>query len=62
MLCNDEMRKGILSRLRGYRYEHSLGVERAAKWLARKYGGERKKQRLPPYCTTLQSIFLRRNS
>ena len=43
MLCNDEMRKGILSRLRGYRYEHSLGVERAAKWLARKYGGDEEK-------------------
>ena len=38
MLCNDEMRKGILSRLRGYRYEHSLGVERAARRLAEQYG------------------------
>lgn len=43
MLCNEEMRKGILSRLRGYRYEHSLGVERAAKWLAQKYGGDPEK-------------------
>ena len=43
MLCNDEMRKGILSRLKGYRYEHSLGVERAAIWLAKKYGGDPEK-------------------
>ena len=34
MLCNEEMRKSILSRLQGYRYEHSLGVERAAIMLA----------------------------
>ena len=40
MLCNEEMRKGILSRLKGYRYPHSLGVERAAKWLAQQYGGD----------------------
>ena len=40
MLCNEEMRKSILSRLRGYRYEHSLGVERAAIMLAEKYGEE----------------------
>ena len=26
MLCNDEMRQGILARLHGYRYEHTLGV------------------------------------
>ena len=38
MLCNEEMRKSILSRLQGYRYEHSLGVERAAIMLAEKYG------------------------
>ena len=38
MLCNAEMRKSILSRLQGYRYEHSLGVERAAIMLAEKYG------------------------
>ena len=43
MLCNDEMRKGILSRLKGYRYEHSLGVECAAIWLAEKYGGDPEK-------------------
>lgn len=40
MLCNDEMRKGILSRLHGYRYEHTLGVERAARMLAQRYGGD----------------------
>ena len=40
MLCNEEMRKGILSRLKGYRYPHSLVVERAAKWLAQQYGGD----------------------
>ncbi len=39
MLCNDEMRKGILSRLHGYRYEHTLGCERAAKKLAERFGG-----------------------
>ena len=43
MLCNEEMRKGILSRLKGYRYQHSLGVERAAVWLAGKYGGDPEK-------------------
>ena len=43
MLCNEEMRKGILSRLKGYRYQHSLGVERAAVWLAVKYGGDPEK-------------------
>ena len=43
MLCNDEMRKSVLSKLRGYRYQHSLGVERAAKGLAEKYGGDPEK-------------------
>lgn len=43
MLCNDEMRKGILSRLRGYRFEHTLGCERAAIRLARQYGGDEEK-------------------
>ena len=42
-MCNEEMRKGILSRLKGYRYQHSLGVERAAVWLAGKYGGDPEK-------------------
>ena len=40
MLCNDEMRKGILSRLHGYRYEHTLGCERAARLLAERFGGD----------------------
>lgn len=40
MLCNDEMRKDILSRLRGYRYEHTLGCERAARKLAERFGGD----------------------
>lgn len=40
MLCNDEMRKEILSRLRGYRYQHTLGCERAAKKLAERFGGD----------------------
>lgn len=43
MLCNEEMRKSILSRLQGYRYEHSLGVERVARWLAEKYGADPEK-------------------
>ena len=30
MLCDEKMRRDILSRLKGYRYEHSLGVERCA--------------------------------
>ena len=43
MLCNEEMRKGILSRLRGYRYEHTLGCERAARKLAERFGGDPEK-------------------
>ncbi len=43
MLCNDEMRKGILSRLHGYRYEHTLGCERAARRLAERFGGDPEK-------------------
>ncbi len=39
MLCNDEMRQEILSRLRGNRYEHTLGCERAARKLALRFGG-----------------------
>ena len=39
MLCNDEMRQGILARLHGYRYEHTLGCERAARKLAERFGG-----------------------
>ena len=36
MLCDEKMRRDILSRLKGYRYEHSLGVERCAVALAKK--------------------------
>lgn len=43
MLCNEEMRKGILSRLRGYRYEHTLGCERAARKLAERFGSDPEK-------------------
>lgn len=43
MLCNEEMRKGILSRLHGYRYEHTLGCERAARKLAERFGGDPEK-------------------
>lgn len=45
MLCNAEMRKGILSRLHGYRYEHTLGCERAAQKLAERFGGDAEKAR-----------------
>lgn len=38
MLCNEETRKSILSRLRGYRREHTLGCERAAIQLAERFG------------------------
>lgn len=40
MLCTDEMRNGILKRLHGYRYEHTLGCERAAKELAARFGAD----------------------
>lgn len=43
MLCNDEMRKGIFARLHGYRYEHTLGCERAARWLAERFGADAEK-------------------
>lgn len=46
MLCNEEMRKGILSRLSGYRYVHTLGCERAAVWLAQRYGADPEKAAL----------------
>ena len=29
MLCDEKMRRDILSRLHGYRYEHSLEIGRA---------------------------------
>nr|WP_302665513.1 bis(5'-nucleosyl)-tetraphosphatase (symmetrical) YqeK [uncultured Agathobaculum sp.] len=37
------MRQGILARLRGYRYEHTLGCERAARKLAERFGGDPEK-------------------
>lgn len=40
MLCNDEMREDILSRLHGYRLEHTIGCERAAKKLAERFDGD----------------------
>lgn len=43
MLCNDEMRQGILARLHGYRYEHTLGCERTARKLAERFGGNPEK-------------------
>ena len=43
MLCNDEMRQGILARLHGYRYEHTRGCERAARKLAERFGGDPEK-------------------
>ncbi len=40
MLWNEEVRESVLQRLTGYRYTHTLGVERAARWLAQKYGAD----------------------
>ena len=46
MLCNEEMRRGILSRLHGYRYEHSLGVERCGDHAGRKVRRATRKKRV----------------
>lgn len=43
MLCNEEMRQSILARLTGYRYEHTLGCEKAAAALARRFGADEEK-------------------
>lgn len=43
MLCDAKMRKEILSRLSGYRLEHTLGCERAAVMLAKRFGGDEEK-------------------
>ena len=43
MLWDETIRQSILGRLSGYRYTHTLGVERAAIWLARQYGGDEQK-------------------
>lgn len=38
MLYDEKIRNDILSRLEGYRYNHTLGCEKAAIWLGKKYG------------------------
>lgn len=43
MLCDAKMRKEILSRLSGYRLKHTLGCERAAVMLAKRFGGDEEK-------------------
>ena len=43
MLCDETMRKEILSRLSGYRLEHTLGCERAAVMLAKRFGADEAK-------------------
>ena len=43
MLCDETMRKEILSRLSGYRLEHTLGCERAAVMLAKRFGADEEK-------------------
>lgn len=40
MLWDETIRQSILGRLSGYRYTHTLGCERAAKWLAARYGAD----------------------
>ena len=40
MLCDETMRRAILSRLSGYRLKHTLGCERAAIRLAKQFGGD----------------------
>ncbi len=43
MLWNETIRQAVLERLSGYRYTHTLGVERAAIRLAERYGGDAQK-------------------
>ena len=43
MICTDEMRRDILSRLSAYRLKHTLGCEKAARKLAKKYGEDEEK-------------------
>ncbi|MBQ8585091.1 MAG: bis(5'-nucleosyl)-tetraphosphatase (symmetrical) YqeK [Butyricicoccus sp.] len=43
MLCNELVRQSILSRLSGYRYQHTLGCEKAAVELARRFGADEEK-------------------
>lgn len=46
MLCTEEIRVDILSRLTGYRLKHTLGCEKAARELAKRYGGDEEKAAL----------------
>lgn len=43
MLYTDEQREHILARLSGYRLKHTLGCEKAARKLAKKYGADPEK-------------------
>lgn len=43
MLCDEKMRQEILSRLTGYRVEHTLGCEKAAIALAKRWGADPEK-------------------
>ena len=43
MLCNELVRQSILARLSGYRYRHTLGCEKAAIQLARRFGADEEK-------------------
>ncbi len=43
MICTEEMRRDILSRLSAYRLKHTLGCEKAARKLAKKYGEDEEK-------------------
>ena len=43
MICTEEMRREILSRLSGYRLKHTLGCEKAARKLAKKFGEDEEK-------------------
>lgn len=40
MQWNETVRQSVLARLSGYRYTHTLGVERAAQLLAARYGAD----------------------
>lgn len=40
MVWDEKTRESVLSRLSGYRYTHTLGVEQAARRLARQYGAD----------------------
>lgn len=40
MVWNEEVRNSVLNKLTGYRYTHTLGVEKASRQLAAVYGGD----------------------